>query len=70
MTDKINFFAEQMTKQLMEAGLTPEDILTVFVNGVITLTPFVHPAGFDVQGKIHNLSVESILAEHNPTELH
>ena len=70
MTDKINFFAEQVTKELFESGLTPEQALAVASIMIMTITPHVHPAGFDVHGTLFNLSVESILAEAHCPDLH
>lgn len=70
MTDKLNFFAEQITKELFESGVTPEQALSIAAIMVLTITPQVHPAGFDMRSKLHNISVESVLAEAYCEETH
>jgi hypothetical protein len=59
-----------LTEQLFALGLTPAEILTIFSSGVIALTPFVHPAGFDMHGKVFDLSVVSILADFQDPQMH
>ena len=68
MKKDLNHFAEKVTQQLFQQGLTPEEVLTMFSIGVLTITPFVHPAGFETSNKTHYMNIISKLNEFNPND--
>ena len=65
-----NKVAEDLIKQLLEHGITPEQVTTVLATAVMKIIPITHPAGFDLTGKLFNMTVTGVLADHQSDEVH